>query len=370
MSITATIKDYALHLGFCKVGISPMQKYERLLKEARERENYDYWLERFCVGADTENLMPAGKSVVVLAHDYAQCNYPENLLPMIGRAYLARCYGPQEGSKVRNMLNRFEEFLDEKGITYVPDQNVLMMRPAAERAGVAYFGQNNFAYVDGVGSFVILYGYVVNQELEYDTPYTETKCPPNCHACIDACPTGALYAPFKLNPAKCIGYNNWMRQDGKVDDVIPREIRPHLGCHIHGCDLCQEACPRNRVKLKKEYPCDELLENIGKRFSLRNLLHMPDGFYEECVRPIMYNYIRDKKYFQRNAAIAIGNLKQEELIPDLIEELSNPEEVVRLHVAWALGQMNNDLAKRALYKHMSHEKSAAVLEEIRWVLGA
>lgn len=368
MNITAEIKEYARELGFCKIGISPMQKYERLLAEAQARNNYGYWLESFGMGADPGNLMPEGKSVIVLAYDYARCDFPENLLKMIGRVYLSRCYLPQPGSQVYEMLKRFEGFLREQGMEFVPDRNTLMMRPAAERAGVASFGQNNFAYVDGVGSFVLLYGYVVDRELEYDAPAEGCKCPPNCRACVNACPTKALYAPFRLDPAKCIGYNNWMRHSGRVDEVVPRELRSQMGCHVHGCDLCQEACPRNQAKLKGEYPKDALLENIGERFTLQNLLHMPEGFYEECVQPVMYNYIRDKKYFQRNAAIAMGNTKEGAFIPDLIRELSNPEELIRLHAAWALGQMKDEDARRALRERMHAEHSEMVLQEIRLAL--
>lgn len=362
------IKDFALEIGFCRAGISAVKAYDRVVAEAQRRGHYEYWMDRFRFGADPKNLLPGARSVVVLAYDYACCDYPEKLTRMIGRAYLSRSYLPQAGSRVRGMLDRFEEFLREAGVAFVSDQNTLMMRPAAEAAGVASFGQNNFAYVDGVGSFVILFGYVLDCELECDVPADQCQCPLNCRACVKACPTGALIAPFRLDPSRCIGYNNWMRQEGKVSDVVPREIRPQLGCHIHGCDLCQEACPRNRARLKETHPREEMLEQIAERLTLPDLLHMPEGFYEECVRPIMYNYIRDPKYFQRNAAIAMGNLGDPAFLPDLIEELSNPEEVVRIHVAWALGQMHCAGAVDALRARLCREASTAVREEIEFAL--
>ena len=368
MSVTSEIKTFALNLGFCKIGISDAQKYGRVLSEATDREGYDYWFDSFHKGADPKSLMSDAKSVIVLAYDYARCHFPENLLQMIGRAYLSRSYLPQPGSIVHHILMQFEDYLREKDINYITG-NQLLMRPAAEKAGVASFGKNNFAYIDGIGSFVILYGYVVDKELEYDLPFISSKCPPTCRACIDACPTNALYAPFKLDPRKCIGYNNWMRQENRINDLaIPREIRSQMGCHIHGCDLCQEACPRNKARLSSEYPKDTLLEDIGRKFTLQDLLHMPCGFYEECVHPIMYNYIKEKKYFQRNAAIAMGNTKDPAYIPDLIAELSNPQELIRLHVVWALGQMDDETAKRALHDQMRVETSIDVIDEIKMVL--
>lgn len=121
-------------------------------------------------------------------------------MSMIGRAYLSRSYLPQPGSEVYKKLRLFEKFMHEKQIDFKSDMNTLLMRPLAERAGVASFGQNNFAYVDGIGSFVLLYGYIINQELEYDKPSAKSKCPPHCRACVNACPTKALYAPFMLDP--------------------------------------------------------------------------------------------------------------------------------------------------------------------------
>lgn len=369
MSLTNEIKTYARELGFCKSGItSTQQRFERVQAEAEARGGYNCWTEKFEKGTDPKRLLKEGKSVIVLAHDYMQCSFPEKLLPYIGRAYLSRSYLPQPGSVVYERLQLFEAFLRQKGLTFVPDQNTLLLRPAAERAGVAYFGHNNFAYVEGVGSFVILYGYVVDKELEYDEPYTESKCPPKCRACVNACPTKALYAPFKLNPEKCIGFNNWMRREGRVDPVIPKEIRGELGCHIHGCDICQQVCPRNRAKLAQKFPADDLLESIAEEFTLEKLLHMPDGFYERCVQPIMYNYINDKKYFQRNAAVAMGNSKNREYVPHLVQELSNPHEIVRLHVAWALGEIGGEASMRALSQHVKGEPSQAVVEEIERIL--
>lgn len=368
MSTASEIKAFALSLGFCKAGVTGAQRYERVLSEASARQGYDRWLKRFQKGADPICLMENAKSVIVLAYDYARCHFPENLLPLVGRAYLSRSYPPAPDSAVHQMLAEFEDYLRKKDIAFVTDSK-LLMRPAAEQAGVASFGQNNFAYVDDIGSFVILYGYVVDRELEHDRPYTSSKCPPNCRACVNACPTNALYAPFKLDPRKCIGYSNWMLQGENVSDaVVPREIRSKLGCHIHGCDLCQEACPRNKATFAGNYPRDALLEGIGERFSLQNLLHMPEGFYEECVQPIMYSYMRDKRYFQRNAAIAMGNTKDQAYIPDLISELSNPEEIIRLHVAWALGQMDDDAARHALQNRMQQEDSAIVMDEIKIAL--
>ena len=89
----------------------------------------------------------------------------------------------------------------------------------------------------------------------------EVKCPEGCSACMKACPTQAIYEPQKLNPRKCISFNNWWTQDGrpKVTSRIPPEIREKIGTRVHGCDVCQEVCPRNQARLKANLPKDDFL---------------------------------------------------------------------------------------------------------------
>jgi len=299
-----------------------------------------------------------------------QKSYPEKLLPFIGRAYLSRSYVPQPEMINGARLQLFTQYLESKGLTVDADMYI-PIRPAAMRAGVMNFGRNNFAYVDGIGSFVILYSFVVDKELEYDSPTPENKCPKGCTACMDACPTNAIYAPFKLNPQRCMGYNHWMRQDGRkeiLNPVIPLDIRKQLGIRIHGCDLCQEVCPRNRSKLAAKLPKDQFLEVIAEDFSLVKLLHMHQDFYRTRVYPIMYNYIQDPKYFQRNAAIALGNTGDDSFVPDLVIEMEHTQPLVRQHVAWALGQLGGNKAKQTLEKYVKLEDVPEVTEEIHMAL--
>ncbi len=230
-----------------------------------------------------------------------------------------------------------------------PDINV-PERLAAARAGIVTFGRNNFAYTKDAGSFIVLTAFVVDAELEYDKPTIEAPCPENCRLCIDACPTGAL-EPFKLNPRKCIAFNCFMTQDDYAPSLashIPPEIRTQMGSWIHGCDICQEACPRNQRKLKTNPPVNEFLALIAARFDLRKVLLLTDEYYEQVLHPVMYNYIRGKKYFQRNAAIALGNSGDRSHVPYLVQALQDPEPLVRGYSAWALGRLGGDEARLAI----------------------
>lgn len=241
-------------------------------------------------------------------------------------------------------------------------------RWAGARAGVTTFGKNNFAYADGIGSFIVLRTIVVDVELEYDMPTVETKCPANCTRCIDACPSKALYAPFRLDPRRCLAFNCWMTNKAKgygITDSIPRSLRPCMGEMVHGCDICQEACPRNQAKLRAKYPDDEFLRRIGNDFNLVKLLHLTDEFYRDRVQPIMYNYIAERRFFQRNAAVALGNTKDASFLPELRKALEHRDEVVREHVVWAIGNIGGEEAAKILQEHRRVETSELVLDELQ-----
>lgn len=120
---------------------------------------------------------------------------------------------------------------------------------------------------------------------------------------------------------------------------LPRERWDMLGMHIHGCDECQIACPRNKAVLARANRKDPLLEVLKDKFDLEQILLLTDEYYEEVVRPIMYNYIRDRNLFRRNAAIALGNSKDPSHIPALKKALSFDCEGVREAAQWAIEKL-------------------------------
>ena len=91
-----------------------------------------------------------------------------------------------------------------------------------------------------------------------------------------------------------------------------------------------------------------------------------DDFYRKNVYPIMYNYIEDYKYFKRNAAVAIGNTGDSGMIPELAKILDNEDEdeLVRIHVAWAIGHIGGKKAKQVLLNRLDEEQSIATKQEI------
>jgi Uncharacterized Fe-S protein len=295
-NLTAEIKEYGLNLGYSRVGITNADDFTEFAEEMRTRgEEYDFFTKGRrdpLKGSSPKAIIPFARSIIVLIWDYAKTAFPPELVGKIGRVYQGRCYNPPSSYVTGAIFDLMQQFLKNKGMR-VEASLALPDRRAAARAGVATFGKNNFAYADGIGSFIVIRTLVVDAELNYDQPTVTSKYPENCTRCIDACPSKALYAPFRLNPKRCLPFNAWKTVNTpelNLTDSIPRELRPCMGQQVHGCDICQEVCPRNQARLKSRPPDDAFLENIAAGFSLVKLLHLDDEFYETRVRPIMYNY--------------------------------------------------------------------------------
>jgi epoxyqueuosine reductase len=371
MSLTQIIKEKALELGFAAVGVATAEPFTLYAEEIGSRPEMYAWgrglsqqasvrdldLNRF---VDPARYLPEVKSLVVVTDSYFEEDFPPSLAGKIGRCYLKGLFCPEETSHSRRR-KEFKKFLQDLGIQSI--YGPAPARLAGARAGVTHYGKNCFAFANEAAersSWIVNEPYLVDRELEADPPTLRVDCPENCRKCMEACPTGALYAPLKMDPRKCIAYNSYF-----TPGEIPREFRHRMGTWVYGCDLCQEACPRNRKWLEKKKPMNsKLLERAGD-FSLIQLLTMSQDHYEQKVWPLLY-YIRkeNRKVWQRNAAVALGNQKDPEAIPALVSALEDPEPLVRTHAAWALGRIGGKQARAALEKRRRLEEDERVKREI------
>ena len=375
MSLTEEIKDFALNLGYSRVGITTAEGFPGWREEVQSRyDQYSFYLDsdiKPLDWTDPVKVMPSARSLVVAILDCSNVAYPEKLLGKVGRIYMARGYiAPRHmlnGARRQLML----DFLEKKG-TEVKVARGIPERMAAARAGVAGYGRNGFIYSGEAGSFMLAITFLVDAELEYDQPDWSIDCPEKCTACLDACPTGALYEPMRINPRRCIAYNCFTTMDGYpgCTSYIPPDVREKMGSWIHGCDICQQVCPRNQKRLKAKLLPDPFLEKLAHEFDLLKLLHLTDEYYNRVVYPIMYNYIREKKYFQRNAAIALGNTADTAYIPELAKAMEDTEELVRSYAAWALGRIGGSQAKQILESSLVRETAASARKEIEAAIAA
>lgn len=375
MDQTALIKEKALELGFAAVGIASPEPFYLYAAELNQRAEMYTWGKTLSQKAsvrdldltkfiDPANYLPQVRSIIVVTDSYLEEEVPQSLRGKIGRCYLKGLFCPEESAYSQRRKD-FKKFLQGLGLKTI--YGPAPARLAGARAGITNFGKNCFAFAHGVAgqsSWIVNEPYLVNGELKYDEATMEVNCPENCQQCLQACPTGALYAPLKMDPRKCIAYHTYFN-----DGEIPIDIREKMGTWVYGCDICQEVCPRNKKWLEKEKKLDERLAERAKDFDLLTLLTMSPAHFLQKVYPLLYYIRQDKSYlWQRNAAVALGNEKNPEAIPYLLTALENPEPLVRTHVAWALGKIGGAQAKRALEEKEKFEPHERVRQEIKFAL--
>lgn len=342
--IAREIKDFGRTLGFTHVGITSADDFTEYGEEVLRREDYAKWADRdydrhphrlnLYAASRPRSYFPEARSIICATWGYSRILYPESLTPYVARAYLSRAYTPLEDSEAGLRVKKFRDFLTSLGIRIYDGKYTVPARMACARAGIVTFGKNNFAYTREDGSFNILYTFLVDKELPCDAPTIRRDCPENCRICLDACPTHAILSPGRLHPQGCV-LNNNQYPVGR----LPRERWDMLGTHIHGCDVCQLACPRNRAVLARASVRDPFLEELSERFDLEKILFLDEDYYRETVYPIMYNYIRDLDIFRRNAAIALGNSGDPRHIPALKRAAREGSEGVREAARWAVEKL-------------------------------
>ena len=339
--LTQKVKRKALELGFARVGVTTPDEIAGYEDVVCAREGYALWnpqdpSTKLRTAAHPREKVPGVKSIISLVRAVGGIDFPANLLQHAGRIYLGRCYVPPDDTLEGHRVTLFEEYLASLGITSLYDHTNMQLvdRAIAARAGVIAYGKNNFAYAGEHGSFIVIVNIPVDTELECEVHEPRRPCPADCRKCIDACPTHAIADDGSLNPTRCVLYSNFM--PGESKDTAVTDL---IGMRMHGCDACQEACPRNSRVLAAPKTKDPYLEWLSGEFDLEKVLFLDDEYYEACVRPIMFNYIRDLDIFRQNAAIVMGNSGDVRYVPALRRAVEEGSEQVQRFAQHALEQL-------------------------------
>ena len=246
---------------------------------------------------DPGRVLPGARSLVVGARSYRrQAPEHEHEGPT---ARVAAYAWRDHYADLRAGLTQVAEALQDEGhrARVVLDDNALVDREAAVRAGLGWYGRNSTVLLPDRGSEFVL-GSVVT---DADLPPAETPVPDGCgpcHRCLDACPTGALVAPGVLDARRCLA---WLVQ---APGDFPEDLREALGDRIYGCDDCQDVCPVNRRSMADGVPTAE--PDAEDQVDLLALLAADD---QELLAAHGRWYIadRDPRYLRRNALVALGN---------------------------------------------------------------
>lgn len=252
--------------------------------------------------------------------------------------------------------SRFPEFSCKAFI----DTGPLNEKLIAARAGLGWQGKHTNLIHPRRGSWFFLGLLLVDMDLPRLAEQEKDRCGA-CDACIPACPTGAIVAPYRLDARRCI---SWLTIEQR--GPIPRAYRKPIGHRIFGCDDCQAVCPWNRFARSEAPP--EFAPREGQRATL--LAEWLTMDIDEWRRRFRRSAVKRTGFvgFLRNCLVAAGNARDPNLVPVLVAHLGSEEPILRGHAAWALGRHGGEAALTALRKREDEEQDPEVLEELRAAL--
>jgi len=369
-AIVARITTRATELGFAACGIADTTA-------AGDSGRYEAWLAAGFHGemaylatdrhrerrASIDRVLPGARSVVCVALCYEPGRDAAHDA-RLGR--IARYAAGEDYHRVmRDRLGELGAFIQlelpgARTLSY-SDTGAILERDWAQRAGLGWIGKNTCALSPSLGSYFLLGEIVVDRSLAASAPFLADHCG-TCTRCIDACPTGAIVAPHRLDARRCISYLTI-----ELRGPIPRELRPLVGDWIFGCDVCQEVCPWNRFAP----PAREarLQARALGGWTLERFLDLDDA---EFRRLFETSPIRRAKRagFLRNVCVALGNRRDVAAAPRLAQTLrEDPEPLVRGHAAWALARIAGMHAAAAL-RAASSDGDTFVREEAEQALAS
>jgi len=307
--LTSDIKNIGISLGFRHVGIASPDvslwgsRFQEWLKNGFEGEMT--FLGRYPEKRSNPFLVfPVVKSVVVVSMDYYPGGYHRGCLDNPETGYIAN-YALNEDyhdvikSRLREFLIKINAITDGKaqGKIYV-DTGPVLEKAFAVKSGIGWMGKNSLIISPDAGSWLLLGVILLDTELEPDKPL-EDRCG-ECTSCIDACPTGAIVAPYVVDARRCISYLL-----GELKGTIPEDMKSMIGNRIFGCDDCQWTCPwNNMAKVSTEQrflPRKELTSPL-----LADLMKMCEDNFRKTFQNNPVVRIKWKR-FLRNIAVAVGN---------------------------------------------------------------
>lgn len=355
MNLEKRIKTLALQAGFDLCGITTSEPFYDLQAVLEQRFksgiNSEFESSDIARRINPRLISPEANSIIALgkAYPYVSVNKPVK-----GQGRIARCgNGKDYHLEFQEGMTRLSNLLvSELGLTPLTsmvDTGPLIDRAVAARAGIGWQGKNCSIVSESFGSWIALGQILIKEKLQSDLPLQD-QCG-TCTKCLKACPTKALGAPYQVNPNLCLSGLT------QTKNIIPKKFRALLGTRVYGCDTCQEVCPYNNLKDKRFDQQDD------ESFDLISLLRMSNKEFKKTYGAKSYAW-RGKKILQRNAIIALGNLKDKRATEDLIRLLNGSSTMLRGYSAWALGRINSAKAIEALKSALLQEKDPWVKEEI------
>jgi len=307
-AIRRSINRLARELGFDRVGVAGPGPLERAgyldewLAHGRAGR-MDYLHGQGEMRREPVRILPGARSVIVVTLNYNQSEPgPPDHRPRgrIARYAWGRDYHRVIKKRLWKLVDRLRTEVEEPFQARVcVDTAPIVERELAARAGVGWIGKNTMLLNRQLGSYFYLGEIITTLDLPPDEPAAD-HCG-SCTNCLEACPTGALTEPYRMDASRCISYLTIeLRED------IPERLQPLMGVWVFGCDICQEVCPFNR---KAPYTADPDLaaRPPAPRPLLSELAAWTRKDYEAILRGSAVRRA-DLAMLHRNARIAAANL--------------------------------------------------------------
>jgi epoxyqueuosine reductase len=343
------IQVWGHELGFAAIGVTDTglaadeTRLAAWLAAGRHGE-MDYMARHGTRRARPAELVPGTIRVISARLDYLprRARDPRAVLGAPGQAYIARyALGRDYHRVLRGKLQRLAERMTAAvgGFRYrvFTDSAPVLEVALAAKAGLGWRGKHTLLLTRNAGSFFFLGEIYTDLPLPVDSAARE-HCG-TCRACLDACPTGAIVAPYELDARRCISYLTI-----ELKGSIPEALRPLIGNRVYGCDDCQLACPWNQYAQASPEP-DFAVRNGLDDVALVTLFAWTEAEFATRLAGSAIRRIGYERWL-RNLAVGLGNADYDPAIVAALERRQNePSALVREHVAWALSRQRAKMSR-------------------------
>ncbi len=364
--LTAFIREEAAAQGFdlCRITgpDSIPQAPERLeiFLADGHHGSMDWMAETRLRRADPKVLWDQVRSIVMFGLNYGPDEDPRGILEKPDKAAISvyarnRDYHDVIKGRLKEIATRFAARAGEDVKVFV-DTAPVMEKPLAAAAGLGWQGKHTNLVSRTHGSWLFLGSLFTTADLILDE--AETDHCGSCRACLDACPTAAFPAPYRLDARRCISYLT-IEHKGPIDP----EFRPLIGNRVYGCDDCLAACPWNKFAASASEMKLQAREDL-KEPSIAFLLTLDDATFRTFFSGSPVKRIgRDR--FIRNVLIAAGNSDDAGFIGQCLVLAGDPSPVVRGMAIWALKRLMTEDDFTRFAKARGAEDDPEVREEWR-----
>jgi len=336
----AELKRLALDLGFDDVGIAGIDlagDEQRLLEWLAAGFHGElHYMERFGARrARPASIKPGTVRVISVRLDYwpagardAAATLADGRLGYVSRYAVGRDYHRLMRNRLQDLADRIGARVGAFGYRVFVDTGPVLEKPLARDAGLGWIGKHTNLIQARNGSYFFLGELYTDLPLAVDPPASD-HCG-TCAACLPACPTGAIVAPYRLDARRCISYLTI-----ELEGSIPEPLRAPIGNRIYGCDDCQLVCPWNKfARATRELAFEPRHGLDGER--LTTLFAWTASEFGAQLRGSAIRRIGHARWL-RNIAVALGNAPADTAAVAALEaRRDHPSALVREHVGWAL----------------------------------